>query len=60
MVLLEGLQDFFTLIQSQLINVPLNNGLAIVYAILNVFMQIGAIFLGGEIGDIGGTGGGGF
>ena len=58
MLLIEGLQDFFSLVQSQLINIPLNNALAIVYAVINVVIQIGAIFLGGEVGDIGGTGGG--
>jgi len=57
MGLLDALGDIFQLLQSQIIDIPLNNGLAVFYVVINFVAQIAAIILGGEV-DIGGGNGG--
>lgn len=57
MGLFDILGDIFTLLQSQIIDIPLNNGLAIFYVVINFVAQIAAIILGGEV-DIGSGSGG--
>lgn len=57
MGLLDALGDIFQLLESQIIDIPLNNGLAVFYVIINFVAQIAAIILGGEV-DIGGGNGG--
>jgi hypothetical protein len=52
MFIVDLFQDIFTTIQSLLVNIPLNNGLAMLYVILNA---LALIFLSGN----GSTGGGG-
>lgn len=52
MFIVDLFQDIFTTLQSLLVNIPLNNGLAILYVILNA---LALIFLSGN----GATGGGG-
>jgi len=49
MLLLDAFNDIIALVQSLLINIPVNNVLGTVYVVLNLIIQIGAIFLGGEV-----------
>ena len=58
-MLLDFFDSIFTLLQSFIINIPLDNPLAIVYVVINFVAQLAAIFLGGEV-EIPGSGSGGF
>lgn len=49
MLLLDAFDDLVTLIRGQVIDIPLNNGLAIGYVILNLLLNLYAIFTGGEV-----------
>jgi hypothetical protein len=57
-MLVDAFNDLILLLRGQLIDIPLNNGLAVAYVILNIFLSIGALFLGGEV-RLPGLGGGG-
>lgn len=49
MLLLDAFNDIIALVQSLLINIPVNNVLGAVYVVINLIIQIAAIFLGGEV-----------
>ncbi|MFM1920098.1 MAG: hypothetical protein RLZZ303_1732 [Candidatus Hydrogenedentota bacterium] len=49
MLLLDAFNDIIALVESLLINIPVNNVLGTVYVVLNLIIQIGSIFLGGEV-----------
>jgi len=47
MAILDGLQQFFQILQAQVIDVPLNNVLSYVYVIFNTVLNLIATLMGG-------------
>ena len=53
MAILDGLQQLFEILQSQVVDVPLNNFLSYVYVIFNTVLNIIALLMGGTTSGTG-------